>query len=387
MSTFLYDMYQSLYATETSMNFWSQNQANPLRALQASNITIYYTREAFVLFLKIIKDRLQPTDDDWRTTIGGFNERLLSTWSRMNMETMHYQDLCGHLLRYGLYRAQCFEPRARKMGPFAAWPTIPDLIRIVLVVPRSGLWVLEGEKADEVGTPPIHCDITGVKSANLFTSVHAAFGRAVSFGTPANPQVRFEEDLKGWKGNSPLVVSFTASSYLLTELEPYQNLTVNFAVRNTPAACRDLVKKLGLRLWIFSAKLMDSSLVHILPEPPLPARRRNPGPPSPHPQPTPALKQIGEAGRSVLQFDEDCEGVSTLGIRISLTDEKSLQLFSSEGSKVVPELEQISACVIRVKLGERTQDLAYPFPVMGSQHRLRLARKSRYIEVRFKVFN
>ncbi|KAJ2927552.1 hypothetical protein H1R20_g9535, partial [Candolleomyces eurysporus] len=381
MSTFLYDMYQSLYATESAMNFWSQNQANPLRALQASNITTHYTREAFVLFLKIIKDRLQPTDDEWRTTIEGFNERLLSTWSRMNMETMHYQDLCGHLVRYGLYRAQSFEPRARKMGPFAAWNTIPDLIRIVLVVPRDALWVLEGSKPEEVGTPPLQCDITGVNCSNLFTSVHAAFGRAVSFGTPANPQVRFEEDIKGWKGKSSLVVSFTAPSYLLTELEPYQSLTVNFAVRNTPAACMTLIKKLGIQLRIYSAKLMDSSLVHILPESPLPARRRNPGQPSPRPQPTAALAQIGEADRAVLQFNEDCEEVSTLGVRISLTDEKSVQLFSSEGSKVVPELEQISACVIRVKLGERIQDLAYPFPVMGSQHRLRLARKSRYIEV------
>jgi hypothetical protein len=385
MSTFIYDMYQSLYAKESAMNFWSQNKGNMLRAVTASNIMTLYTREAFVLFLKIIKDRLQPTDGEWTATIEGFNERLLSTWSKANMETMHYQDLCGHLARYGLYRTPTFSPRARKIGPFVSWNAVPDLIRIVLVVPRSDLSVLENSKPDEIGTPPLLCDITGTNCQNLFTSVHAAFGRAISFGTPANPQVRFEEDIKGWKGKSSLVISFTAPSYLLTELEPPQNLTVNFAVLNTPGACMTLISKLGLRLRISGAKLMDSSLVHILPEPPLPARRRNPGQSSLRTQSSTLSEQIGQSDRASLQFDQDCEEVSTLGIRISLTDEKSLQLFSSEGSKVVPELEQISACVIRVKLGERTQDIAYPFPVMGSQHRVRLARKSRYIEVSFRI--
>ncbi|KAJ2920961.1 hypothetical protein H1R20_g16132, partial [Candolleomyces eurysporus] len=367
MSTFLYNIYQSLYATEPAMNFSSNTQ---------------YTREAFVLFLKIIKDRLQPTDDEWRITVEDFNKLLLSPSSRMNMPAMHYQDLHGHLVRYRLYRNLGFATKPRKIGPFASWNTIPDLIRIVLVVPRGALSVLESSKPEEVGAPPLQCDITGLELFHLFTSVHAAFGRAIIFGPPTNPQVRFEEDLKGWKGKSSLVVSFTAPSYLLTESEPYQDLTVNFLVCDTPAACGRLVKKLGIELRIFGAKLMDSSLVHILPESPLPVRRKTPGQPSPLQVPQPnILTQVGKADRAVLQLDEDCEEVSTLAIRISVTDEKSLQLFSSEGSKVVPELEQISACVIRVKLGERIQDLAYPFPVMGSQHRVRLARKSRYIEV------
>ncbi|KAJ3505931.1 hypothetical protein NMY22_g17411 [Coprinellus aureogranulatus] len=371
MATFFYDVYQSLYAEESAMNFFSQH-SNPrdyLKAVSSSNIVAHYTREAFVLLLKLVKDRLQPSADDWETTVSRFNGRLLETWSKQNMETMHYQDLVGHLHRYGLYKASTFTPRARKIGPFSPWSAVPDLIRIVLVVPRHELHVLESSNADEVGTPPLHCEIFGVNCSNLFTSVHAAFGRAVT-------------DLKGWKGNSPLVLSFIAPSYLLTELEPPSSLSIAFGVRNTPAACATLIKKLGLSLRIFSAKLTDSTLVHILPEPPLPARFLQSGAPSSQSTPPAAVvSQIGNADRVVLDFDEDCEHVSTLAIRINVTDEASLKLFSAEGSKAVPEIEQVSACVVKIVLGDRVQHILFPFPVVGSQHRLRLARKSKYIEV------
>ncbi|TEB27907.1 hypothetical protein FA13DRAFT_1666645 [Coprinellus micaceus] len=389
MATFFYDVYQSLYAQESALTFWNQNNTRRpgdyLRAVGSSNITAYYTREAFVLFLKSVKDRLQPTDDDWASAVSRFNNRLLDTWSRENMETLHYQDLIGHLRRYGLYRARTFTRSARKVGPFAPWATIPDLIRIVLVVPRHELHVLEGSNADEVGTPPLHCEIFGSNCLNLFTSVHAAFGRAVSVGTKDKPQVVFEEDLKGWKGKSPLVVSFTAPAYLLTELVPPNEVGVAFAVRNTPAACATLIKKLGMSLRIFSAKLLDSTLVHILPEPPLPAKRMQAGaqagPTTSAFAPSSVRDEIGKADRAVIDFDEDCEHVSTLAIRVNITDETSLKLFSAEGSKAVPDIEQVSACVVKVALGGRVQHVVFPFPVVGSQHRLRLARKSRYIEV------
>lgn len=387
MATFFYDVYQSLFAQESSMNFWNQNSARGpeglRRAFESSNITALYTREAFVLFLKSVKDRLQPTNDEWAAAVSRFNRRLLDSWSKQNMETLHYQDLAGQLLRYGLYTIPSFfTHRAKKIGPFARWTTVPDLIRIVLIVPRHELHVLESSSADEVGTPPLYCDIRGPTCHNMFTSVHSAFGRAVSVGTKDKPQVVFKEDVKGWKGKAPLVLSFTAPSNLLTELDHPDNLSVSFAVLNTPAACATLTKKLGLLLRIFTAKLMDSSLVHVLPEPPLPARRLQARASSAQPTPSGVSTQIGKADRAALEFDEDCEHVSTLAIRVNVSDEESLKLFSAEGGKVVPEVEQISACVVKISLGVRAQHIAFPFPVVGSQHRLRLARKSRYIEVR-----
>ncbi|KAF8168924.1 hypothetical protein BJ912DRAFT_187576 [Pholiota molesta] len=67
--------------------------------------------------------------------------------------------------------------------------------------------------------------------------------------------------------------------------------------------------------------------------------------------------------------------------RSHITDDASAQIFSEAGGKAIPEIVQLSPCVVRVTLGDRIQDIAYPFPVIGSAHRLRLARMARYIEV------
>jgi len=386
MATFFYDLYQSLFAQESAMNFWKQHKDDPLhmmKAVSASSIKAHDSREGFVLFLKHIKDRFQPPEDEWKQAIESFNARLLSTWSMANMETLHYQDLLGQLHRYQLFKAPTFSSSARRIGPFKAWDRVPDLIRIVFVIPRHQLAVMENSKADEIGTPPLHCDIFGSNCLNIFSSVHVAFGRAIPIGTPSSPMVRFEEDLAGWKGNSSLVVSFTAPSYLITELEAPERLGVSLSVKNTPDACVALTPKLGLQLRIFSAKLMDTSLVHILPEPPLPARRRatpSAHPPDEHNFLETLSRQIGSAGRSVLEFDDDCEEVQALSVRVEVTDPDALQALQSP-AKPVPEIKQLSACVVRMELGGREQDVVFPFPVMGSEHRLRIARTSKYIEV------
>ncbi|TFK33596.1 hypothetical protein BDQ12DRAFT_766428 [Crucibulum laeve] len=382
LGTLLYDIYQSIFEQETSKSFWAANQANLGKAIAVSNLA-HYTREAFVLFIKLIKDRLRPTNGAWSAVMQRFISLQLGAWSIESMNTLYYQDLCAHLKHNGLYTAEFFLMKASKTGRFSGWDTVPDIVRIILVVPRERLAVLRNSKAEEVGTPPLHCDIFGRRSLNIFSSIHVALGRVISVGTKLRPQVIFEEDIKGWAGDSPLVVSFTAPALLLSDLEPPEALSIGFGVRNTPAACQTLIKKLGYELRLFSAKLMDESLVHVLPESPLPSRYRSePVPLSAVQTQISMLSQIGKCDTTTsVELDEQCELITALVAHMSVTDEDSLHLFSSEGSKVVPEITQISPCIIRVNLGGRIQDVAFPFPVIGSAHRLRLARKSQYIEV------
>lgn len=399
LGNFFYDLYQSFFSLETTKNFLEANQQGGQKALAkaigVSDVTVMYTRETFVLLLKLFKDRLQPSAWKWEQAVCIFEMHLLRTWSSAkkdaagkvipgNMETLHYQDLCGQLHRYGLYTANCLRPgRIIDLGPFAAWPSIPTLIRVVLLVPRSKLAVFEKSNPDRVGTPALHCGLRGQKNLNLFTSVHAAFGHVVSLGTKAEPRVRFDQDVAGRKGSSPLVVSFTVPSFSIFELEPLPNLSVEFYIRDTIAAQQNpTFKPLGQELIIFTAKLLDSSLVHILPEPTLPAKRS---------QPTQDLSlqgcnlsrpaQIGRVDQASMEFDADCEHIAALCIRLNLEDKTSIEAFSSEGGKATPSITQVSACIIRLTIGQRSQDIAYPFPINASDPRLRLARKSRYIEV------
>ncbi|EDR16118.1 uncharacterized protein LACBIDRAFT_301890 [Laccaria bicolor S238N-H82] len=326
LGTLLYDIYQSLFDKRPQRCSWLP------------------TRRTC--------PKLQLSEDSWTHVMDQFMSLQLAAWSIESMDTVHYQDFCGQLHRHGVYKGPFFHTTS-KTGRFSLWDTVPDLVRIVLVVPREKLSVLENSNPDEIGTPPLQCDIFGVRRHNIFTAVHIAFGRAIPMGTKSHPQVIFEEDTSGW-------------------------LSIGFSVRDTPLACATLIKKLGFGLHVFSAKLMDKTLVHVLPEHPLPSRypseslgRTEPG----------VLSQISESGPASVELDEQCELITSLTARVSITNEDSVRLFSEAGGKVVLQITQLSPCIIRVALGDRTQDIVYPFPIAGSAHRLCLAQKSRYIEV------
>ncbi|KAH6899519.1 hypothetical protein BKA70DRAFT_735204 [Coprinopsis sp. MPI-PUGE-AT-0042] len=387
LGTLLYDVYQEIFGQETTSKLFEANKDNPVRALSASSLA-HYTRETFVYLLKIVRMRTEADAEQWGRVMERFIALQLGDWHIKSMDTVHYQDFCGQLLRHGVHRQPFFNLGASKTGPFSSWAKVPELVRIVMNIPRHKLAILEHGKAEEIGTPFLYCSIFGPTSLNIFSSVHAAFGTVSKAGTKSNPSVVFEEAMRGWKGTSPLVVSFVAPSWLLVDKDPYQSLSVSFSIRDTPAAAKTFVPKLGTFLRIFSAKLMDENHVFVLPESPLPSRYSLPAPITKNkpesvdvpPGPT-IYAQLGFSSDAFISLDEQCELVTVMTVRISLTDSETLALFGAEGGNAVPEINQISACVIRLSIAGKHQDLAFPFPIQGSANRMRLARKSKYIEV------
>lgn len=371
LGTFLYDMYHQLFEHEDAIRFAELHQGNMGQAISASNI-IHYIRESFALFLKLIRDKLCLSDERWLETMDRFFD-LDDADKSMPMDANNYHDLCAQLHRHGVYTVRMYPGILPRIGRFSAWESIPVLTRIILVVPRSKISTIQSSM-EKVGTPLLQCDIKGSWSHNIFSAVHVAFGKVIPTGTKSHPRVIFEEDLEGWRGSSSLVVSFTLPSRLLTDIEPPENFRVGFGVRSTTGTVV-LVPILGLSLIIFSANLMDQSHVHVLPEQPLPTRKRPNAPLVPSiPPPT----HIGRPHETVVDFDEECELVTTLTRRVSVENEKVKVLFASGA---IPHVSQVSPCVMRVAIGASTQDIRYPFPIIGSQNRLRLARTSLYIEV------
>jgi hypothetical protein len=374
LGTLLYDIYYQLFEQEDAMHFWRQNQGNMLKAISGSNI-IHYMRESFVLFLKLVRDRLEIAGEQWLQVMDRFFS-LEDTDKSLPMDMNNYQDLCTHLHRHGVHTVSFYHLKAPKVGRFSHWDTIPALARIILTVPREKLAVLESS-LESVGTPPLQCDIRGSWSHNIFTAIHVAFGHVVPMGTKPHPWVVLKEDPEGQKGASSLIVSFTVATRLLTDVEPMENLSVCFSVRSTTATAL-LIPKLGMNLSLFSAKLMDESNVHVLPQQPLPARKLQTSsfkPPSVSPS---HFAQIGRSSAAVVELDQECELVASLTCKVSVENEEVKGLF---GSGAMPHIAQVSPCVMRITVGGRMQDFMYPFPVIGSQHKLRLARKSMYIEV------
>ncbi|KAJ7356563.1 hypothetical protein DFH08DRAFT_1047221, partial [Mycena albidolilacea] len=361
LGTLLYDIYHQLFEQEDGTNFWKANQNNLTRAFMASNL-IHYMREGFVLFLKLIRENFEIPEDRWLKVMERFID-LKEADRSMPMDSVNYQDLAANLHLHRVHTLP-FLHILKKTGPFAAWDTVPLLVRVILVVPRDKFDVLHS-LSESIGTPVLQCDIRGRWSHNIYSAVHAAFGTVIPMGTKGSPRVVFKEDPNGWKGTSSVVVSFTMSAGLLT-LEPAEHMRVCLSIRTTTGS------KLGMEQAVFGANVMDEAHVHVLPQDPFPESPKRPtrGPAG--------QLQIGNADPVAVELDEECELVSCLTSTVHVENTEAKKLF---GSGTMPEISQVSSCVMKLAIGEHVQNVFYPIPVMGSQNKLRLARKSSYIEV------
>ncbi|KAJ7489556.1 hypothetical protein FB451DRAFT_1553345 [Mycena latifolia] len=369
LGTLLYDIYHELFEQEDARHFWRINENNIRNAVSASNL-IHYMRESFVLFLKLIRENFEIPADLWNEVMERFID-LKEADQSLPMDSVNYQDLSGHLHLHGVHTVS-FLHITDKTGPFAAWDTVPLLVRVILVVPREKFDVLRS-LAKIIGTPILQCDTRGNWTHNIFTGVHAAFGIVIRMGTKSRPRVVFKEDPEGWKGSSPIVVSFTMSAGLLT-LEPAEHTRICFSIRSTPATVTPVVQRLGMEQSLFSANIMDEDHVHILPQDPFPAPPKI----SSERHTTDHTVQIGNFAPVAVELDEECELVSRMTSVVQVQNTEARSLFSSG---TMPEISQLSPCVMRLAVGKHAQNVVYPMPVIGSQNKLRLARKSSYIEV------
>ncbi|KAJ7658957.1 hypothetical protein B0H17DRAFT_343517 [Mycena rosella] len=369
LGTLLYDIYHELFEQEDARHFLRIHQNNLLNAVSASNL-IHYMRESFVLFLKLVREHFEIPDHLWTEVMERFIG-LKEADQSLQMDSVNYQDLSGHLHLHGVHTVP-FLHITQKSGPFAAWDAVPLLVRVILVVPREKFDVLQS-LAEKIGTPVLQCDTRGNWSHNQFSGVHAAFGSVIRMGTKARPRVIFKEDTEGWKGSSPIVVSFTMSAGLLT-LEPAQNTRICFSIRSTPASVNPVVQRLGIEQSVFSANLMDEDHVYVLPQDPFPTSSKTPL----ERRPTEDTFEIGNAAAVAVELDEECELVSSLTSVVQVQNMEAKTVF---GAGAMPEISQVSPCVMRLVIGKHAQNIVYPIPVIGGQNKLRLARKSSYIEI------
>ncbi|KIJ28642.1 hypothetical protein M422DRAFT_784509 [Sphaerobolus stellatus SS14] len=120
------------------------------------------------------------------------------------------------------------------------------------------------------------------------------------------------------------------------------------------------MSKLGFELRIFSANLIDKTHVLVIPEQPI---SRSVFSFSPTSDRTSLFAEIGSSNPAVVELDEQCELVDSFTCRET------------------PQIEQVSPCVMRLTICDHKQDIIYPFPAVGSLDKLRLARKSLWVEM------
>jgi hypothetical protein len=371
-------MYHDLFKREEPRYIASLDEKSMTRAIATSNL-IGSIRETFVLFLKLVRDRLDIPEARWSESM----TRMFSLLEQdaPSLDLLHRHEYLAQSHLHGVHTDPFISVPLPKFGPLSEWEHVPHLVRIILVVPRENLALLEkAVEQFEIPTPHLQCEIRGGWSHNVYTSVHPAFGRIIQAGTSARPRVIFQNDPNERNGTSPLIVSFVVATRVLT-IEPAEKIRVCFSIRSTASVSLKLTNKLGSEFCLFSANLMDSDHVHVLPEEPFPTSRTgSPSePPSHFAQSKDRLADIGEVGNVAVEMDVEFELVSRLSCRVSIDNLEARRLFSE--ARVTPGISQISSCAMKLSIGKHTKVVVFPVPIIGGQNKLGLARKSQYIEV------
>ncbi|KAF9070975.1 hypothetical protein BDP27DRAFT_1362206 [Rhodocollybia butyracea] len=371
LGTLLWNVYHQMFEDENPLTVLKKyHHFDNIGAISSSN-KIMYNRESFVLFLKLIRGNLALLAKDWEAVMKTFLD-LQGSDGTLLTDTAHRQDFYLSLYRHNVYTFPFYQKPLPQTGRFTEWSLVPHLVRVVLTVPRSTLDNAFNDPA--VATPVLRCEVRGMLSVHVFSSVHAVFGRVSSTGTKSSPQISLKEDKEGWEGKSPLVVSFTIPTRLLVEFEPQGNLSINLAIASTVCTIAGFAPKLGTSLNVYSAMLSDGNHIKVLPEPISHAAF-----------PTPALSteslphKIGSCGPVMVSLDDKHETVHLFSCRMNIEDPETVQSFGTEG--VTPNVKQVSPCAVRLTVSSTSQNFIFPYPVQGSDYRLRLARKSLYIEL------
>ncbi|EIW80765.1 hypothetical protein CONPUDRAFT_125628 [Coniophora puteana RWD-64-598 SS2] len=387
-----YHIYLKMFADEDMSakykDFWSSYTG----AFTVMTHRIHYVRRTFAELLDAVhaSSRAHATAD-WTRVMRELIELIKTDRTLFTVTGSNYlQDLCCHLHLLGVHTVDWIEPsevaykiRTGMGGDvYRDWRIIPVTVWIVLTVPRSHLRAIEGE-LDKQGAPILQCEVFGRMASHTFPSIDVTFGKVVvaeaaDTTDKGDKTVLIVEDEKGRGGSSDIVAAFQAPASILT-VEP--QMSVALVVRSTPhSSTPTLISKIGFLQRIFSGRVDDERHVHVLRSSPFTTSSLTDGQ---------SVTSSGAADRKEtnpretdssvnISMNHKHEEVSSLTARVDVV-ENGARSSLAQGASVV--MEPATPCSVHVSWKGHAQVHVFPLPVDFDRARLRIARKSSYIEV------
>ena len=354
----------------------------------------YYSRASWVALVDVCTERfpidveelvarlLHTVENDTRSLlVSNFAQELYLLLGQHGIQTME-------VMQYGprdLPRSFGVPP----MRPIGMDPDIlgdtncPTSVYISLQVPILQLRRVMNIKESERGTPPIHISIRQAAGAyqfdNSFASIHCSFGEVVApRGSPPSEACIIREENKGWRKSSNLIVTCRVPAWGML-VGPRNGISVSLCV-STRLTTVNWSRKLGITNSLYSAQLNDESAVFINAKPPRLLGLK----PDLY-----AHNDLHAVARFLPAPDASLDSVTVHSIGIHRARELCYRIDLSDDREVCSVLQTMAIvtvidptpCSVLVKMGTWQKRIRFPMPVDIATHRLRVARKSKYIEV------
>ncbi|KAI0123253.1 hypothetical protein BJ170DRAFT_586747 [Xylariales sp. AK1849] len=358
---------------------YAQKLANlDIDAIKKSDI-VFYQRSNFVSLLRLVKTRVNC---DWESAMQSLLT-MIELRQNAPMDRHYIQELYLFLHELdSLFKpfTSRIQPENEQWGDVRDWKNIPPVVCVTLKVPRKKVSVLTRMSREELGTPTVHCILQGPNPfngwQNLFRSCQLAFGEVSTSGTRFQDSfsISVAEDGAGWKGSAPLLASFYVPSHVLF-LEP-RKATAGFGIHSTFASSR-FVSELGLNLTVYETTLGNLTNVFITRYAP----NQKCFPIVPGFAKSDLVPHNVAKSRISLHAKADPTGGHVINFtgRLDITsDEHKLSLQS--GNAVQKTMS--SPFQVAITIGNTTPlTVNFPVPIVKHNQRIRIARKSSYIEV------
>ncbi|KAH0829193.1 hypothetical protein J3R83DRAFT_2741 [Lanmaoa asiatica] len=417
LAAFLFRVYLRMFSDEDVRSRFQLLSLSPermLRELQRSGI-LHYNRRSFALFVHFVKTRIRT---DWWRTMDLFEDLVLAD-GPLIMGQHAYQELCCQLHILGVYTTPWLSiPALRRiqykdiifddddLGLFRNWTRthIPQVVTLVLVVPRDAIARLEPDFMT-VGTPVLQCDIHDGPRQNWFAVTSATFGSLRVSGTGEHRMgVLVEGDCRHECG-APLIITFSVPSSSVVDFTQNPRATVGLALRPTMGVTAKFADQLGFNLTVFRTRLADAERVFVLARRPVVGTSTSMGTGKGagagavmadrdhwqentrkvlySEQPTSSPDMPHTSGEVHVKMDDMFSAVQSFTIRIDVTDPNARATLADV--QIVPTVSpgsgstrSLDACV---RIGTHSYTVQFPLPVDVASAKLRVARRSSYIEV------
>jgi len=372
LAHFLFGVYREMFSDED----WSNKFGN--FGIEASKklSNIHYIRASLATFFAFVRERVQV---DWTRVMDQFND-LVSSDRTLMMGANNYQDLACQFYLNGLFDSlETFQPSFIKRLPdpsglFSGWKDIPPIICIVLKVPRTKLKRLEAIDPDEILTPILQCEVRTPQGHSIHSSIQPVFGDVEVSYQSGELGIDIHEDGMAWQGNSPLIVTFYMNSWMLLQYNP-KSIVIGLHIRSTPSSVMLLAPLLGMEMTVFSADLMDKNHIYVVRHRPnnvgeVEHRRK---------LSISNLVQGTQSSRTTsLVFDKSGQMVTHISVR-EIIKETDAAMSLSTGASVTSRA--VSDLALQVTYTNFSNRFVFPFPIKVDQTKIKIARKSSYIEV------